>query len=200
MLNLARPGSRRPLAVATLALVSVSLLAACGSSAASAVPVDAAGQPTSAPATVAPAASADTGETGGATGSVGLASLVPADQVQAALGEVPTPACDTSSLTASVSCVWKAADGSWLKVEDGSPQEMPDLASFTERVTGTLGLDEPVEGLGEAAFLGNSARGTRIAVFLGEGRTVWVVLNKAGDAAMQAPLVTGIAERLVAGG
>lgn len=54
-------------------------------------------------------------------------------------------------LTGAGSCVWTAADGSWLRVEDSTPQEMPDLESFTTRVTGALGLDVPVAGLGEAA-------------------------------------------------
>jgi hypothetical protein len=76
---------------------------------------------------------------------------------------------------------------------------MPDLASFTERVNGTLGLDVPVEGLGEASFLYSGPRGTRIAVYLGEGRVAWVVLNKPGDAASQQELVRGIAEDLIAG-
>lgn len=196
----ARPSGRGPAALAAatsvLLLLATIALAACGG--ANSTPAPASPDPA---ATTTPAASsagptaAPEGD-GGDTGS-GLVALVPADLVATALGETPDPECDTSSLTGAATCVWTAADGSWLKVEDGTPAEMPDLASFTDRVTGTLGLDEKVDGLGEAAYLGTSSRGTRIAVFMGDGRTVWVVLNRAGDAASQAPLVTEIASALV---
>jgi hypothetical protein len=137
-----------------------------------------------------------TSDDAGTVATAPLAALVSVDQVQAALGETPTPECDTSVLSGAGSCVWTAADGSWLKVEDSTPREMPDLESFTSRVTGTLGLDEPVAGLGEAAYLGTSSRGTRIAIYLGEGRVAWVVLNKQGGVS---DLVTEIATAVVAG-
>lgn len=195
----ARRSDRRPtmLAAATSALLlSTIVLAACGGATAS-TPAPEATDPA---VTTGPAASDDaTTAPGGGGAASGLAALVPTDLVATALGETPDPACDTSSLTGAATCVWTAADGSWLKVEDGTPAEMPDLASFTDRVTGTLGLDEKVDGLGAAAYLGTSSRGTRIAVFMGDGRTVWVVLNRAGDAASQAPLVTEIATALVGG-
>ena len=41
---------------------------------------------------------------------------------------------------------------------------------------------------------------TRIAVFMGEGRVIWVVINKPGDAATQAGQVKDLASKLVAGG
>jgi hypothetical protein len=94
------------------------------------------------------------------------------------------------------SCVWTAADGSGLKIEISEPREMADLESFTSRVTGTLGLDEPVARLGEAAYLSTSSRGTRIAVYLGEGRVARVVLNQQGDVS---DLVTEMATEVVAG-
>ena len=84
-------------------------------------------------------------------------------------------------------------------MEDGESRETPDLDAFTQRMTATLGLDEAVDGMGEAAYLGTSSRGTRIAVFLGEGRVVWVVLNKPGDAATQATQVKDLATTLLAG-
>ena len=173
------------------------LIAACGGGT-SAAP-DAAGEPTGQAAAqsdaVEGAATSEQPQDPG-TAVAPLAALVPADKVQAALGETPTPECDTSVLSGAGSCIWTAADGSWLKVEDGTPREMPDLESFTARVTGTLGLDEPVAGLGEAAYLGTSSRGTRIAVYLGDGRVAWVVLNKPGDVT---DLVTEIATAVTAG-
>ena len=139
---------------------------------------------------------APTSEAGSTSAS---ASILSTDAISTALGEAPTPDCKTSVLTGAGTCVWTAADGSWLKVEDGVSQETPDLDAFTQRMTATLGLDEAVDGMGEAAFLGTSSRGTRIAVFLGEGRVVWVVLNKPGDAATQATQVRDMATALLAG-
>jgi hypothetical protein len=183
-------------ATVILALTAILVAACSGGTAAS---------PTSAAATDAPvqgsgglpATTSAASQDAEATAEAGsLAALVPTDRIQTALGETPPPECDTSVLNGAASCTWTAADGSWLKVEDSTPQEMPDLESFTTRVTETLGLDVPVDGIGEAAYIGTSSRGTRIAVFLGEGRVAWVVLNKPGDAS---ELVTAIATELIAG-
>jgi PPOX class probable F420-dependent enzyme len=177
-------------------LTAAMILAGCGSG----------GVSTGASSDGAPAAAAVPDDASGADlvgGPAGtadaLAGLVAPADVAAALGSTPTPECTASTLPVAVSCVWKADDGSWLKVEDSTPAEMPDLASFTERVTDTLGLHDPVSGLGEAGFLGSSPRGTRVAIYLGDGRVSWVVLNSVGDAAAQQALVRRIAAALVAG-
>lgn len=191
------PHRLRRLAPATTLLLLAAVVAACGGAAGSPDSPDVASETPAASeavdATEAPAATDATGSTSA------LASALPADVIAAALGETVTPECETSVLTGAGSCVWTAADGSWLKVEDGDSPETPDLASFTQRMTATLGLDEAVDGLGEAAYLGTSSRGTRIAVFLGDGRVAWVVLNRQGDAATQATQVKDMARMLIAG-
>lgn len=191
------PHRLRRLASATTLLLLAAVVAACGGAA---NPPDSPGAASEAPAA---SEAVDATEIPAATDAAGtasaLASVLPADAIAAALGETVTPECETSVLTGAGSCVWTAADGSWLKVEDGDSPETPDLASFTQRMTATLGLDEAVDGLGEAAYLGTSSRGTRIAVFLGEGRVAWVVLNRQGDAATQATQVKDMARMLIAG-
>ena len=54
-------------------------------------------------------------------------------------------------------------------------------------------------GIGEKAYVGSSSRGTRIAVFLGDGRVVWAVINKPGDPATQADQVKEIATAIIDG-
>jgi hypothetical protein len=97
------------------------------------------------------------------------------------------------------SCIWTAGDGSSVKVEHRVTPETPTLDRFKDRMTGTLGLDVPVDGLGEAAYIGTNSRGTRIAAYLGDGLIVWVVINKPGDAAAQSAQVTSMAAAIVAG-
>jgi hypothetical protein len=84
-----------------------------------------------------------------------------------------------------------------VKVEDSISKETPTLETFKERMTKTLGLDKPVDGLGQAALVGTTTRGARIAVFLGEGHVVWALINKPGDAATQTAQVTTIAKALI---
>ncbi len=192
------PHRPRRLVPAAALLGLAAFIAACGGGAGSSGSPDEAADATAATATEAPAAT-DGGTTSEAGSTSALASILSTDAISTALGEAPTPDCKTSVLTGAGTCVWTAADGSWLKVEDGVSQETPDLDAFTQRMTATLGLDEAVDGMGEAAFLGTSSRGTRIAVFLGEGRVVWVVLTKPGDAATQATQVRDMATALLAG-
>ena len=97
------------------------------------------------------------------------------------------------------SCVWTAADGSWVKVEHGVSRETPDLAAFTQRMTKTLGLATPVEGIGQAAFMNTTARGAQIAAYLGDGDVVWVVFTKPGDAATQTGQLQTMAKAIIAG-
>ena len=187
----ARPA--RTTLITGLVLGAALIVGACGGGSASSTDAAPADQTAAASD---PAATAIVGDAG-ATESE-LAAAVQVDHVKAALGEQPEPECDTSVLSGSRSCVWMAADGSWLKVEDGEAQEMPDLGSFTTRVTKTLGLEEAVDGLGEAAYLDASSRGTRIAVFVGDGRTLWVAISRPGDVAAQASIVKEIAGTLLA--
>jgi hypothetical protein len=190
---------RLRLVPATTLLLLAAVVAACGGAAGSPDSSDPATPSEAVDATEAVAGTEVPAATDAAGSTSALASILPADVVSAALGETVTPECETSVLTGAGSCVWTAADGSWLKVEDGDSPETPDLASFSQRMTATLGLDEAVDGLGEAAYLGTSSRGTRIAVFLGEGRVAWVVLNRQGDAATQATQVKDMARMLIEG-
>jgi hypothetical protein len=177
----------------------IALVAACGGGSA-ATPAGAATKApttTSAPATTTPSTGGGSGS-GTATG-VDLAALTPAATITEVLGSSPTPECKTSAVFGGVSCVWTAGDGAWVKVEHSVAQETPDLASFTQRMTKTLGLGTPVEGIGQAAFMRTGSTGAKIATYLGDGLVVWVVINKKGDAATQTTQLQSMAKAILAG-
>jgi hypothetical protein len=187
---------RRARLAAAGALMAI-MVAACGGGSS---PSNAASTPTPRPASTTEASTpASQAPSGGSTGTVDLAALTPAAKVAEVLGESPTPECKTSVAFGGDSCVWTAADGSWVKVEHRVTPETPTLDAFKQRMTGTLGLDQPVEGLGEGAYLGTSSRGARIATYLGDGLVVWVVITKPGDAATQSAQATAMAEEIIAG-
>lgn len=196
----ARSDRRARLAAAGVLLTIA--LAACssGSSPSSAASTPTPRPTTNAGASAAPDASAAPTQApgGGSSDRVDLAALTPADKLAEVLGEAPPPECKSSVAFGGDSCIWTAADGSWVKVEHRVTPETPTLDAFKDRMTGALGLDVPVNGLGEAAYIGTSSRGTRIATYLGDGLIVWVVINKPGDAATQSAQVEAMAKAIVA--
>lgn len=192
---------RRARAFVRLSLAGglLALLAACGggSAATPAAPGTKAPTASSAAATTAPSIMADS-STGSGSG-VDLATLTPAATIAEVLGSSPTPECKKSVVFGGVSCVWTAADGAWLKVEHDLTKETPDLTSFTQRMTKTLGLETPVDGIGQAALMRTSKTGAKLATYLGDGLVVWVIINKPGDATTQSTQLQSMAKAIVAG-
>jgi hypothetical protein len=136
---------------------------------------------------------------GDADATGGLADRIPDDMVALALGELPDVTCDTSVLLGGDSCVWMAQDGSYLKVERSVAVETPTPEAFADRMVNTLGVDEPVQGLGQAAFRYTGDQGTRVAVYLGDGLVIWVDLENSGATAEQADLIVDMVKLVVAG-
>jgi hypothetical protein len=175
----------------------VLVVAACGGGTSTATsPANDSTTPTDVAA--APSAEADPDTATGSSDST-LAGLTPAATIEAVLGELPSPECDTSVLSGNDSCVWTAADGAWVKTQYGESQETPTVEAFTSRMNDTLGLTEPAPGLGEAAFTYAGPRGAKVAVFLGDGVVLWVDIAKPGDDAAQTEQVTSMAEAILAG-
>ena len=135
----------------------------------------------------------------GPDGEDGLVGRLDGEAIEMALGERPEPSCKTSVLSGAESCVWMAADGSWLKIERDVQIETPTLEAFSDRMIETLGVDEPIDGLGQAAFRYASDDTAKVAAYLGDGLVIWVVLNRAVDARAHADEVVTMAQALVDG-
>ena len=142
-------------------------------------------------------AAAPDGGSGVFTGEdvAGISAVVPAAGVETILGEAPTPECSHNGTFKSDACTWTAADGaSSLQVSFSTSD--PSLEAWTDSVT-TVGVDEPIDGLGEAALGGdNPFGGVRISTF-DNGTSVWVTINKEGDRAALMALAVDLATSIL---
>lgn len=116
------------------------------------------------------------------------------------LGQDPEAVCDRSELFRTETCTWTTGSGSEsFSVEFSRDPNFATLEAYVEHMDVIMGSSDPIEDLGQAAYLGSNplGSGVRLTAYVGDGLHIWVNLSTADDEAIQAELAVELARKIV---